>query len=110
MDTIYERQQARKRAEVWYGPWDQTRDAIVAARGARECADVGEQEAGRERDAKIYAGLQNMTPEQQAQYAFDTINGGSNSLGQIFTRLLFGEPATSDPTLVDRLYGDKYNL
>ena len=36
MDEIYQRQQERKRNEVWYGPWDQTRDAIIAARGARE--------------------------------------------------------------------------
>ena len=36
MDKIYQRQQERKRNEVWYGPWDQTRDAIIAARGARE--------------------------------------------------------------------------
>lgn len=35
-NSIYEIQQQRKRNEKYQGPWDQTRDAIIAARGARE--------------------------------------------------------------------------
>lgn len=43
-ESVFARQQARKRAEVWYGPWDATREAIIAARGARETSDVAAEE------------------------------------------------------------------
>jgi hypothetical protein len=37
---IAELQAERKRAERFYGPWNLTREAILAAKGARECSDV----------------------------------------------------------------------
>jgi hypothetical protein len=40
MRSVSELQAERKRNERFYGPWDLIREAIIAARGAKESADV----------------------------------------------------------------------
>jgi hypothetical protein len=71
--NTYDEQQRRKAAEVWYGPWDATREAIKTARGARECSNVeveqAQQQWERERDETYGAGLQQASPESMAEIA-----------------------------------------
>jgi len=34
--SVYERRLERERNERWYGPWSETRKAIIAAKGSTE--------------------------------------------------------------------------
>lgn len=91
--SAYEQQQARKRSERWYGPWEQTREAIIAARGARECADVAaEYQPGPPvPSAEELARMRNMTDLERAvyeQYAISCYQG----MGYWLNRQLYGEP------------------
>lgn len=71
-ESVYARQQARKRAEVWYGEWDATREAIIAARGARESSDVAAefQPGPPVPSPEVLAGMRNMTREEYAKFSF----------------------------------------
>lgn len=87
--TVYEQQQARKRAEKWYGPWADTVAAIRAARGASESADVTAEERARQRAAEDWAGMQNAYPENPFEVA------AAGGFGDAIRRLLFGDPVDS---------------
>lgn len=91
-ESIAERQAERKRNERWYGSWPAIREAIIAARGARECADVAFEEKMRAMDPRLPAVrmTQEATPAQlrKAERAVWL----HTSFGGWLYRLIYGEP------------------
>jgi hypothetical protein len=89
-------QQRRKAFEPPARDWETTKAAILEARGARECADVGaeEERAAWERE-RVAAEQQYAAGQAQADPPYAIWTNG---------RDLFGEPKT----LIDVLYEDKY--
>jgi hypothetical protein len=79
-DSISERQAERRRNERVYGSWPAIRDAIIAARGAKECSDVAAEEDG----------------QQNAPLAVRAALAGPNP------------PPVGAITLIDALFEDKY--
>jgi hypothetical protein len=94
-NSVFEEQQRRAREAKWYGPWDSIREAILAAKGARECADV---EAEQRADL---AHIIDVKIEACKIATYDTE-----------IAILLGDQTKRDPyapTLVDALYKEKHS-
>lgn len=108
MSVAFE-QQRRKCFAPLPRDWETTRKAILIARGARECADVGAEEAARDartlamaREAEYAMGQAQADPTDPTTWFPGAIISGG-SLAE-----LLGGVTQQQRTLVDQLYEDKY--
>lgn len=98
MSVAFEQQRRRCFAPL-PRDWETTRKAILIARGARECADVGAEEAAR--DARTLA------MAREAEYAMGQAQSAEYAMGLSLAEML-GGVTQQQRTLVDQLYEDKY--